>query len=185
MGLDFFCLDREVLQVSDLSLTIYSTLQQSQIPLGKFMTLLPGPNSTALSVAFQSDSSQFHAKMHSVDVSILGTHFNVPVEIQDSNLWFSAEANIFDIYPVHLTGTAPIDTLWNLLKLSIHGEMTDGKNSYIQSVQKYVHNFINATATRVKRRQRNAEMVVDRARQSLDNLESESSQAATGGEGAL
>jgi len=173
MGLDLFCLDHEDLGVSDPSLTIYSTLQQSRLPLGKFMTLLPGPNSTALSVAFQSDSSQFHAQMHSVDVSILGTHFNVPVEIQDSNLQFSTEANIFGSYPAHLTGTAPIDTPWNRLNLSIHGEMADGENSFIQTVENYVHNFINAAATRVRRRQRNAEMVVMRARQSLDNLESE------------
>jgi len=173
MGLDLFCLEQEDLGISDPSLMIYSTLQQSRLPLGKFMTLLPGPNCTALSVAFQSDSSQFHAQMHSVDVSILGTHFNVPVEIQDSNLQFSAEANIFGSYPAYLTGTAPIDIPWNHLNLSIHGEMADGENSFIQTVENYVHNFINAIATRVKRKQRNAEMVVVRARQSLDNLELE------------
>ena len=173
MGLGLFCRDQRGLGVSNPSLTIYSTLLQSRLPLGNFMTLLPGPNSTALSVAFESDSSQFHARMHSVDVSILGTHFNVPVEIQDSNLQFSAEAKIYGSYSAHLTGTAPIDTPWNRLNLSIHGEMADGENSFIQNVENYVHNFINATATRVKRKQRNAEMVVDRARQSLDNLESE------------
>ena len=173
MGLGLFCRDQGGLGVSNPSLAIYSTLLQSRLPLGNFMTLLPGPNSTALSVAFESDSSQFHARMHSVNVSILGTHFNVPVEIQDSNLQFSAEANLFDSYSAHLTGTAPIDTPWNRLNLSIHGEMADGENSFIQSVENYVHNFINATANRVKRKQRNAEMVVDRAHQSLDNLESE------------
>ena len=173
MGLGLFCRDQGGLGVSNPSLTIYSTLLQSRLPLGNFMTLLPGPNSTALSVAFESDSSQFHARMHSVDVSILGTHFNVPVEIQNSNLQFSAEVNIYGSYSAHLTGTAPIDIPWNRLNLSIHGEMADGENSFIQSVGNYVHNFINATATRVKRKQRNAEMVVDRARQSLDNLESE------------
>ena len=173
MGLGLFCRDQGGLGVSNPSLAIYSTLLQSRLPLGNFMTLLPGPNSTALSVAFESDSSQFHAQMHSVDVSILGTHFNVPVEIQDSNLQFSAEANIYGSYSAHLTGTAAVDTPWNRLNLFIHGEMADGENSFIQSVENYIHNFINATANRVKRKQRNAEMVVDRARQSLDNLESE------------
>ena len=135
------------------------------------MTLLPGPNSTALSVAYKStDSSRFNAQMHSVAISILGTNFIVPVEIRDNTLQFSTEADIFGSHPVHLTGTAPTDNPWNRLNLSIHGEMAD---SFKQSIEDYIQNFINATATRVRRRQRNAEMVVQRARENLNSLASE------------
>ena len=171
LGLDLFCIDHSDLEVPNPSLVIYSTLQESRLPLGNFMTLLPGPNSTALSVAFEStNTSRFHAQMHSVAISILGTNFIVPVEIQDNTLQFSAETNIFGSHPVHLTGTAPTDSPWNRLSLSIHGEMAD---SFIKNVEDYIHNFINATAIRVRRRQRNAEMVVQRARESLNSLEAE------------
>ena len=171
LGLNLFCTDYNDLGVSNPSLTIYSTLQESRLLLGNFMTLLPGPNTTALSVAFEStNSSQFIAQMHSVAISILGTIFIVPVEIQDNTLQFSAEADIFGSHPVHLTGTAPTDNPWNRLSFSVHGEMAD---SFKQSIEDYIHNFINATAIRVRRRQRNAEVVVERARESLENLEAE------------
>ena len=171
LGLDPFCIDHSDLGASNPSLTIYSTLQQNRLQLGNFMTLLPGPNSTALSVAFEStNTSRFHAQMHSVAISILGTNFIVPVEIRDNTLQFSAETNIFGSHPVHLTGTAPTDNPWNRLSLSIHGEMVD---SFIESVEDYTHNFINATALRARRRQKNAEMVVQRARESLNSLETE------------
>ena len=171
LGLDLFCIDHSDFKIPDPSLTIYSTLQESRLPLGNFMTLLPGPNSTALSVAFEStNTSWFHAQMHSVGISILGTNFIVPLEIRDNTLQFSAETNIFGSHPVHLTGTAPTDSPWNRLNLSIHGEMAD---SFIESVEDYIHNFINATAVRARRRQRNAEMVVQRARESLNSLETE------------
>ena len=52
LGLDQFCIDHNDPGVSNSALIIYSTLQESRLPLGNFMTLLPGPNSTALSVAF-------------------------------------------------------------------------------------------------------------------------------------
>ena len=171
LGLDLFCIDHSDFKIPDPSLTIYSTLQESRLPLGNFMTLLPGPNSTALSVAFEStNTSWFHAQMHSVGISILGTNFIVPLEIRDNTLQFSAETNIFGSHPVHLTGTAPTDSPWNRLNLSIHGEMAD---SFIESVEDYIHNFINATAVRARRRQRNAEMVVQRARESLNSLKTE------------
>ena len=171
LGLDLFCIDHNDLGVSNPALVIYSTLQESRLPLGNFMTLLPGPNSTALSVAFEStNSSRFYARMHSVAISILGTNFTVPVEIQDNTLQFGAEADIFGSHPVHLTGTATTDNPWNRLSLSIHGKMAD---SFKQSVEGYIHNFINATAIRVRRRQRNAEMVVQRARESLNSLATE------------
>ena len=171
LGLDLFCIDHNNLGASNPSLVIYSILQQDRLPLGKFVTLLPGPNSTALSIAFEStNTSRFHAQMHSVAISILGTNFIVPVEIWDNTLQFSAETNIFGSHPVHLTGTAPTDSPWNRLSLSIHGEMAD---SFIESVEDYIHNFINATAIRARRRQRNAEMVVQRARESLNSLETE------------
>ena len=40
-------------------------------------------------------------------------------------------------------------------------------------MEDYTHNFINATATKVRCRQRDAEIVVERAYESLDNLETE------------
>ena len=171
LGLDLFCTDHNQLGVSNPALVIYSNLQESRLPLGNFMTLLPGPNSTALSVAFKStNSSQFHAQMYSVAISILGANFIVPVKIQDNTLQFSAETDIFGSHPVHLTGTAPTGNPWNRLYLSVHGEMAD---SFIEIVEDYIHNFINATAIRVRRRQRNAEMVVQRARESLNSLATE------------
>ena len=171
LGLDLFCIDHNDPGVSNPALVIYSTLQESRLPLGNFMTLLPGPNSTALSVAFEStNSSRFHTQMYSVAISILGTSFIVPVEIQDNTLQFSAETDIFGSHPVHLTGTAPTDNPWNRLYLSVHGEMAE---SFMENVEDYIHNFINATAIRVRRRQRNAEMVVQRARESLNSLASE------------
>ena len=171
LGLDVFCIDHSDLGASNPPLVIYSTLQESRLPLGNFMTLLPDPNSTALSVTFEStNTSWFHAQMHSVAISILGTNFIVPVEIWDNTLQFSAETDIFGSHPVHLTGTAPTDSPWNRLSLSIHGEMAD---SFRKNVEDYIHNFINATAIRVRRRQRNAEMVVQRARESLNSLETE------------
>ena len=160
------------LGIQNPAVNVRSSLRNiPRLPLGRFMTLLPGPESVALSVAYSANEPGFRVRMHSVNVSILGTVITTPVDIQDGEISFSSEASLFERYQAQLTVTASSNVPWNRIILSVMGKMDE---SFQQDVENYIQSYIeNEITGKALQRQRNAEMVVERAKENLEIREME------------
>ena len=161
------------LGVIDPILSTRSSLQVKSLPLGRFMTLLPGPESVALAVAYSTTEPGFSARMNSVRVSLFQTTMiTTPVDIgQDGLLRFTSKANIHGEYSAQISATAPINVPWNRMILSVTGNMDE---SFTNDVEEYVQEYIQTELVdKIQQRISNARIVVDRANQSLSSLGAE------------
>ena len=155
--------------VSSPTLIVRSTLQQvSRLPLGTFLTLLPGEDSLALSVAFPPGKGSRNAKLHSVDVSILGTVINTEIDIDQDLLSFTADAELYGNYPARLSVTAPTNVPWDRMTLTVNGEFND---TTVQIIDTYVQDYIlEDIINSALEREENARQAVTRANQTLTML---------------
>ena len=157
------------LGVSDPTLSIRSTLRQvSRVPLGSFLTLLPGEDSLALSAAFPPGDDQRKVKLHSVDASLLGTIFNTEIDIEEGMLSFTADTNIYGEYAAQLTVSAPTNVPWERMVLTVEGEMSD---STVGEIDQYVKNYVlEDIINKGLERERNGRQAIIRANQTLTML---------------
>ena len=157
------------LGVSDPTLIIRSTLRRvNRLPLGAFLTLLPGEDSLALSAAFPPGKRNRKAKLHSVDVSMLGTVFNTEVNIDEDILRFTANADLYGNYRAQLSVSAQTNVTWDRMEF-----MVDGQLNYdtMKKFDEYVKNYIlEEIINRAIERNRTATDAVIRASQTLNQL---------------
>ena len=168
-----FCLSDNILSsLPNPSLVIQSSLQGDRLPLGNFFTLLPGSDSIALSVAYDRDDSNFIARLHSVSVAILEADFITFIDVENSEMQLSATTEIFSAYSTDLTISAPINKApWERLPLSVLGEMNDGPNSFVETLETSIHNELRRRADTANRRERSANMTRQRAQEQFMELE--------------
>ena len=179
-----FCLSDSISSsLPNPSLVIQSSLQGDRLPLGNFLTLLPGSDSIALSVAYDRDDSNFIARLYSVTVSILETDFITAVNVDNGGLQLSATTEVFSAYSTNLTISAPINEApWQRLPLSVLGELNDGPNSFIETLESSIHNELRRRADTASRRESSANMTRLRAQEQfmeLERLLNESQEAVT------
>ena len=157
------------LGVSDPSLTIRSTLRQvDRLPLGAFLTLLPGEDSLAFSAAFPPGKGNRKAKLHSVDVSMLGTVFNTEIDIDQGMLSFTADADLYGNYPAKLSISAPTNIPWDRMDFTVDGQINA---STVQTIDQYVKDYvIEEIINKTLERERNARQAVIRANETLTTL---------------
>ena len=157
------------LDVPDPVLMIRSTLRQvTRLPLGAILTLLPDEDSLALSVDFPPEKDTRKAKLHSVDVSILGTVINTPIDIDEGTLTFTANADLYDTYPATLTVSASTNVPWERMVFTVDGDMTD---ETVQTMDEYVKDYIiEEIINKTLERESNARQAVIRANQTLTTL---------------
>ena len=157
------------LGVSSPTLIVRSTLQQvNRLPLGAILTLLPGEDSLALSAAFPPGKGDRRARLHSVDVSILGTVVNTEIDIYQGMLSFTADAQLYGNYPAQLTVSAPTNVTWERMVFSVDGELSEGT---VQTIDNYVKGYIlEEIINKALERERNARQAVIRANQTLTVL---------------
>ena len=179
-----FCLSDSISSsLPNPSLVIQSSLQGDRLPLGNFLTLLPGSDSIALSVAYDRDDSNFIARLYSVTVSILETDFITAVNVDNGGLQLSATTEVFSAYSTNLTISAPINEApWERLPLSVLGEMNNGPNSFVETLESSIHNELRRRADTASRRESSANMTRLRAQEQFMGLErklNESQEAVT------
>ena len=157
------------LGVPDPTLSIRSSLRQvNRVSLGSFLTLLPGEDSLALSAAFPPDGDQHKVKLHSVDVSLLGTIINTEIDIEDGMLSFTADTEIYSNYQAQLAVSAPTDVPWERMVLTVEGEMNE---STVYEIDQYVKTYVlDEIINKGLERERNARQAVVRANQTLTML---------------
>ena len=157
------------LGVSSPTLIVRSTLQLvSRLPLGPLLTLLPGEDSLALSAAFPANNGSRKAKLHSVDVSILGTVFNTEININEDMLNFTADAELFGNYPAKLSVTALTNVPWNRMVFMVDGQLN---TNTVQEIDNYVKQYIiEDVINKTLERERNVRQAFVRANQTLTLL---------------
>ena len=157
------------LDVSDPVLMIRSTLRQvNRLPLGAILTVLPDEDSLALSADFPPEKDIRKAKLHSVDVSVLGTVINTPIDIDEGTLSFTANADLYDTYPATLTVSASTDVPWERIVFTVDGDMTA---ETVQTMDEYVKDYIiEEIINKTLERESNARQAVMRANQTLNVL---------------
>ena len=169
-----FCLSDNISStLPNPSLIIQSSLQGDRLPLGNFLTLLPGSDSIALSVAYDRDDSNFIARLHSVSVVILETDFITAVNVDNGGLQLSATTEIFSVYSTNLTISARLNEApWERLLLYVLGEMNDEQNSsFVETLESSIHNELHRRNDTANRRQRSANTTRQRAQEQFMELE--------------
>ena len=163
-GYQYFCLPPDV-NMTDAQplILIRSSLQTNRLQLGRFMTLLPGTDSLALSVRFGQRPLKFNARMHSVNISLFDAFFNTPVDINDTTIHFTTETEIFRAYPIQLRVSASTDRPWNRLSLTVKAKFSDTPGGFQSTIESYVQQFLNDTLNQAKQREMNARMALERS----------------------
>ena len=117
------------------------TSSNDSLQLGYFMTLRPNENLNALTTTFFKDTSSFVGKMYVVDFMLLGTRFTTEVDIYQDGLQFTTNCNMFNRYPVQLTGMADQNSEWNGLPLRLSGNFVMSPTNIPYLLQAEIHEY--------------------------------------------
>ena len=155
--------------VSDPTLIVRSTLGQvDRLPLGAFLTLLPGEDSLALSAMFSPGKGNRKAKLHSVAVSMLGTVFNVEINIDQGMLSFTADADLYGNYPAQLSVSSQTIVPWERMEFAVYGQLN---RSTVKEIDEYTKDYVlEEIINRALEREQTAKDAVIRANQTLSQL---------------
>ena len=144
------------------------TSSTDSLQLGYFMTLRPNENLNALTTAFFKDTSSFIGKMYVVDFMLLGTRFTTEVDIDQDGLQFTTNCNMFNRYPVQLTGMADQNSEWNGLPLRLSGNFVMSPTNIPYLLQAEIHEYIAFIAERALVSKQSTMASLQRARQHYD-----------------
>ena len=146
------------------------TSNTDSLQLGYFMTLRPNENLNALTTAFFKDTSSFIGKMYVVDFMLLGTRFTTEVDIDQDGLQFTTNCNMFNRYPVQLTGMADQNSEWNGLPLRLSGNFVMSPTNIPYLLQAEIHDYVKFIGERAQLSQQSASMALQRARNQFESI---------------
>ena len=146
------------------------TSNTDSLRLGYFMTLRPDDNLNALTTAFSKDTATFVGKMYIVDFLLLGTRFTTEVDIDQDGLRFSVNCNIFDRYPIQLTGMADQNSEWNGLPIELSGIFTMSQANIPYLLQIEIHDYVAFVAERARLSQQSANTTLQRTRSQFESI---------------
>ena len=145
-------------------LQIKFTSNTDSLQLGYFMTLRPDDNLNTVSISFLKDTTMFVGKMHVVDFILLGTRFTTEVDIDQDGLRFSVNCNIFERYPIQLTGMADHNSEWNGLPIRLSGNFVMIQTNIPYLLQTEIHKYVTFLAERARLSEQSVIMSLQRAR---------------------
>ena len=146
------------------------TSNTDSLRLGYFMTLRSDDNLNALTTAFSKDTAVFVGKMYVVDFLLLGTRFTTEVDIDQDGLQFSVNCNMFDRYPIQLTGMADQNSEWNGLPIELSGSFIMTQTNIPYLLQTEIHDYVVFVAERARLSQRSANTTLQRARNQFESI---------------
>ena len=146
------------------------TSNTDSLQLGYFMTLRPDDNLNALTTAFSKDTATFVGKMYVVDFVLLGTRFTAEVDIDQDGLRFSVNCNMFDRYPIQLTGMGDQNSEWNGLPIELSGNFIMSQTNIPYLLQIEIHDYVAFVAERAKLSQRSANTTLQRTRNQFESI---------------
>ena len=145
------------------------TSRADSLQLGHFMTLRPNRDLKAVSVSFPKDNTTFIGKMHVVDFTLLGTSFTTEVDVDQYGLVFTTNCNMFNKYPIQLTGIADQNSEWNGLPIKLVGEFVNNTSMY-HLLQTEICNYTTLLVERAHRSVGSANMTLQRARNQFESI---------------
>ena len=146
------------------------TSNADSLQLGYYMTLRPDDNLNALTTAFSKDTATFVSIIHVVDFMLLGTRFTTEVDVDQDGLRFSVNCNMFDRYPIQLTGMADQNSEWNGLPIELSGNFILSQTNIPYLLQREIHNYVAFIAERARFSQQNANITLQRARNQFEAI---------------
>ena len=146
------------------------TSNTDSLQLGYFITLRPDDNLNALTTTFSKDTAAFIGKMHVVDFVLLGTRFTAEVDIDQDGLRFSVNCNMFDRYPLQLTGMADQNSEWNGLPIELSGNFIMSQTNIPYLLQTEIHDYVAFIAERARLSQQSANITLQRARNQFQSI---------------
>ena len=132
--------------------------------LGYFMFVRPDDNLNFMSTAFLRGNAKYAGKINQVIFMLFRTVFTTEVHITQDGLRFSANCNMFNSYPIQLTGTANQDSEWNGLPIEITGQFLMGETNIPYLLQHEIHQYASFIAERARLSEQSAAMSLQRAR---------------------
>ena len=162
---DYICVSDDLIN-DDTRVYLRSTFSSNSdsLQLGYFMVVRPDDNLNAMSTAFFRNNAIYTSKISRVEFMLFGTQFTTEVLINQDGLSFSANCNIFNSYPVQLTGTAPQDSEWNGLPIEITSQFSTGETNIPHLLQHEIHQYVSYIAGRARLSEQSALLSLQRAR---------------------
>ena len=146
------------------------TSNTDRLQLGYFMTLRPDDNLNAIAISFSKDTATFVGKMNVVDFTLLGTTFTAEVDIDQDGLRFTVNCNMFERYPIQLTGMADQNSEWNGLPIELSGKFVMSETNIPYLLQTEIHDYVEFVAERAQLSKRSANMALQRARNQFESV---------------
>jgi len=162
---DYICVSDDLIN-DDTRVYLQSKFSSSSdsLQLGYFMTVRPDDGLNVMSTSFFRNNIMYAGKINQVDFMLFGTQFTNEVNIDQDGLTFSASCNVFETYPVQLTGTANQDSEWNGLPIEITGQFLMGETNIPYLLQYEIHQYVSFIAERARLSEQSAAMSLQRAR---------------------
>ena len=146
------------------------TSNTDSLQLGYFMTLRSDVNLNALSISFLKNTTIYFGKMHVVEFMLLGTRFTTEVDIDQDGLLFTTNCNMFDRYPIQLTGMANQSSEWNGLPIKLSGSFILSQANIPYLLQREIQTYVNFMANRTQISKRSVNITLQRARNRFETI---------------
>ena len=95
----------------------------SNLEMNAFITLVSDNGQPVVIATLDPASSSYFATILHAQISVLGSKFTAPVQIDTQELRFIAYTNIFQQAPTTLVGTAPVANSWDEMELRLQGNV--------------------------------------------------------------
>ena len=156
---------------SDVNIYVWSIFPSSisELRLGYFMTLLPyNDGRFGIASVISTDSNKLVAKLFQLRISVLGTSLTVEATIDQTRLYFSDNAIMFELYPALLYGSIIQTNDWTQEPLNIIGLM---QNEFISVLQEDTDMYFDLSISNYQERISNARISLQIAQEELDMIQ--------------
>ena len=138
----------------------------SDLEMNAFITLISDNEKPVVIATLDPASSSYFATILQAQISVLGTKFTAPVQIDTQELRFIADTNIFQQTPTTLVGTAHVTNSWDEMELRLQGNVAKHSDLHYR-IELQTRQLLTSLASRANDRIDLAEVSLDSIRHQL------------------
>ena len=138
----------------------------SDLEMNAFITLVSDDGQPVVITTLDPASSSYNATILQAQISVLGTKFTAPVQIDTQELRFIAYTNIFQQTQTTLVGTAPVANSWDEMELRLQGDVAKYSDLH-DRIELQTRYLLTDLASRANDRIHLAEISLDSIRHQL------------------
>ena len=136
------------------------------LEMNAIITLISDNEKPVVIATLDPASSSYHATILQAQISVLGTKFTAPAQIDTQELRFIADTNIFQQAPTTLVGTAPVTNSWDEMELRLQGNIAQHSDLHYR-IELQTRQLLTNLASRANDRIDLAEVSLDSIRHQL------------------